>query len=136
MSKELKCNQITIRPFQDSMFLEFFNIDSDYSENQEYFRNDTLWLGFKSEAERVSKHYSKKFTQEWNKLVNLNADSDENFMGLIDKLLQDCSKDHSIDSQFILGNSCFTDQYVITPVFNTSKTLDYNEGIEVVISYI
>ncbi|HEY6143780.1 MAG TPA: hypothetical protein VIV55_10250 [Flavobacterium sp.] len=32
-----------------------FEIDSDFSENEEYFRDDTLELGFENEAERCSK---------------------------------------------------------------------------------
>ena len=32
-----------------------FNIDNDFTENVEYFREDTLELGFNNEADRVSK---------------------------------------------------------------------------------
>lgn len=32
-----------------------FNEDCDFTENEDYFREDTLELGFENEAERVSK---------------------------------------------------------------------------------
>ena len=34
--------------------------DSDFGENEEYFREDTIKLGFKNEAERVSTELFKK----------------------------------------------------------------------------
>jgi len=37
-----------------------FECDSDFSENVEYFRSDTLKKGFKNEAERVSTEIFKK----------------------------------------------------------------------------
>jgi hypothetical protein len=37
-----------------------FEQDNDFSENVEYYRNDTLELGFENEAERVSKEIYEK----------------------------------------------------------------------------
>ncbi len=39
---------------------EILEHDSDFGENEEYFREDTLKLGFKNEAERVSTELFKK----------------------------------------------------------------------------
>lgn len=50
----LSVNQIEISGCHKRMFVPFFSIDSDFLENQGYFREDTIELGFNNEAERCS----------------------------------------------------------------------------------
>ena len=44
----------------ENSFIDLFSFDSDFTENEEYFREDTLELGFKNEAERCSKELFEK----------------------------------------------------------------------------
>ena len=44
------CNAIN-----EKTLIPAFNEDCDFTENEDYFREDTLELGFENEAERVSK---------------------------------------------------------------------------------
>lgn len=46
------------KPNQESLMELFF--DLDFTENEEYYRKDTLKKGFKNEAERVIAELSKK----------------------------------------------------------------------------
>jgi len=45
----------------ETSLIEILETDSDFLENEEYFRPDTLKKGFKNEAERVSKEIFTKF---------------------------------------------------------------------------
>jgi len=38
---------------------EIFNLDADFTENEEYYRDDTLKLGFNNEADRIIDELSK-----------------------------------------------------------------------------
>ena len=67
--------------------------DMDFIENEEFFREDTLELGFENEAQRVAEELSQKFKE-----VNQN---------LINEVLT-C---HVGGSQFIVGNCTYTDNY-------------------------
>lgn len=129
-SKSLTVNVVTIKPFRENMFEEFLGIDGDFSENEEYFREDTLALGFRSEAHRVSKELNAKFTKEWYSRKNTD---DEQFEAFINECLEEACHVYAGDSQFILGNQSYTSDYVITTVSDFS---DYDEEITVVISYI
>ena len=40
--------------------VKLFDADADFTENEEYFRKDTLKLGYENEAERVVAEYLKK----------------------------------------------------------------------------
>lgn len=128
----LQVRTITVTPFAKNMFKEFFSIDSDYEENVEYFREDTLDLGYKNEAERCSEEYSKKFQERWR---NNEYQDDEGFYKLINDMLEECANDSSIDSTFYLGNSTYCNEYhitVIEPMVNTN----YDEDVTVVVSYV
>ena len=91
---------------------------------------DTLDLGFRSEAHRISKEMSAKFSKEWCKSKD---QSDEEFEALINEYLEKVANVYAGDSQFILGNDTYVSDYVITAVSDFS---DYGEEITVVISYI
>jgi len=45
----------------ETALVDILEQDNDFSENEEYYRPDTLALGFKNEAERVSKEIYEKF---------------------------------------------------------------------------
>lgn len=44
----------------ETSLIDILAQDNDFSENEDYFREDTLELGFKDEAERVSKEIFEK----------------------------------------------------------------------------
>ena len=44
--------------------IEIFLVDTDFKENEEYFRDDTIELGYENEAERVSEEIFNKFQYE------------------------------------------------------------------------
>jgi hypothetical protein len=123
----LVVNRVTIKPFFNDMFTEFFEIDSDFGENEEYFRKNTLRKGFENEAERVSKKLAKAFTKEWNKIEDKD---DETFIALIEKYLEVASNYSVKGNQFILGNTSYTSQYEFT------LSLKDNADVEVVVSHL
>tara|TARA_R110000744_G_scaffold312604_1_gene420001 strand:- start:1522 stop:1926 length:405 start_codon:yes stop_codon:yes gene_type:complete len=129
--QQLHVNTITIKPFQDDMFKEFLSIDSDFEENEEYFREDTISLGFENESERISKEYNELFIKQWNDTDDQN---DEYFSKLIGEYLEELAHKSIEGNQFILGNDTYTSDYKIT-IIQTDPT-DYDEEITIVISYI
>ena len=40
--------------------MDILSVDNDLTENEDYFRDDTMELGFESEADRIIKEYIKK----------------------------------------------------------------------------
>jgi len=105
MSNNLHVHHISIKGCNEKMFIPFFDIDSDFSENEEYYREDTLALGFKSEAERCSKElYDKHF---------LNEMLDEKTLS---DALEEASSIFYESTQFILGNQTYTSDYEISIV--------------------
>ena len=67
--------------------------DCDFSENEEYFREDTLELGFENEADRVGKEFADKYKEVTSKLIG--------------EVLEYSTG----DTQFIVGNGTYTDTY-------------------------
>ena len=55
MSLELNVIRIDKGSVNERTLIPFLEIDADFKENEEYFREDTIELGFKNEAERVAK---------------------------------------------------------------------------------
>ena len=47
----------------ENSLISILEQDNDFSENEDYFRIDTLELGFENEAERVSKEIFEKIKQ-------------------------------------------------------------------------
>ena len=126
----LVVNRVTIKPFFNNMFTEFFEIDSDFGENEEYFRKNTLSKGFENEAERVSKKLAKAFTKDWNKIEDKD---DETFITLIEKHLEVAANYSVKGNQFILGNTSYTSQYELSVISDGS---DWDADIEVVVSHL
>jgi len=104
MNYKLGVQQIDINGCNEKMFIDFFAVDSDFYENEEYWREDTLELGFNNEAERCSKElYDKYF-----------ADAPDGYMETLDAVLDEAAC-MSIDGcQFIAGNTTYTSEYYIT----------------------
>jgi ABC-type Fe3+-hydroxamate transport system substrate-binding protein len=67
--------------------------DMDFIENVEMFREDTIALGYENEAQRVGDEFAKKYTE-----VN-------------EKMIDDLLTCHVGGSQFIVGNTTFTEDY-------------------------
>jgi radical SAM superfamily enzyme YgiQ (UPF0313 family) len=60
--------------------MEIMEQDNDLTENEDYFQDDTLELGYESEADRILKEYIKengvpKTTTEYEKAFNKISDS-------------------------------------------------------------
>ena len=130
----LTVHTVTVKPFQENMFEEFLAIDGDFNENEDYFREDTISLGFRNEAHRLSKEWNEKFTKEWQSHEDTD---DEFFESFIDKYLEELAHVQvgrdDFQSQFILGNQTYTSDYVITTV---SDFIDYDAEITVVVSFM
>ena len=75
---------------------QIFEVDSDFTENTEYFRHDTLKKGFKTEAERVS-------SEIFNKLKSKYKGDEE---GLVDAMIKEVFKVNNF-----IGNSSFYGNY-------------------------
>ena len=63
--------------------MEIMEQDNDLTENEDYFQEDTLTLGFESEADRIVKEYIKengvpKTTTEYEKAFNKISESISN----------------------------------------------------------
>jgi hypothetical protein len=56
--------QIDKNGLGEHSFIEIFSGDEDFTNNEEYFREDTLDLGYRDEAERVSKEIFHKAKEE------------------------------------------------------------------------
>ena len=59
---EIKDEEVTKEDLIDLFF------DNDFTENEEYFREDTLKLGYKSEAERLATEFLEKDMPAFDKM--------------------------------------------------------------------
>tara|TARA_R100000306_G_C4346665_1_gene127992 strand:- start:86 stop:517 length:432 start_codon:yes stop_codon:yes gene_type:complete len=122
MKTKLIVNQISIEGYNEKMFVPFFKIDNDFSENEEYFRKDTIPLGFENEAERCSKElYDKYFSEDY-----------DGYQETLEMALEEGSSYNVGGSQFILGNDTYIQQYEITAICLDNHHNDYI----VIISYM
>tara|TARA_R110000772_G_scaffold60978_1_gene137437 strand:- start:186 stop:569 length:384 start_codon:yes stop_codon:yes gene_type:complete len=102
----LYVHHILIKGCHERMFIPLFDIDSDFSENEEYYREDTLTLGFKNESERCSKElYDKHFLDE--SLLHP-------YKRTLSHAFHDASGVSINGNQFILGNKTYTSEYEIS----------------------
>lgn len=70
--------QIDKGDVNEASLIPIFENDSDFSENEEYFREDTLEKGYENEAERVSEEIFNKHKDEF--------EGDER--GLVDEMVK------------------------------------------------
>ena len=107
--RNLEVDHIEISGCNERMFIPFFDLDSDFSENEEYFREDTLELGFKNESERCSKELFQKFEDEFYK--------EEAYIEVLRQALDEAAQYYlegaECETQHIVGNSSYTSSYDI-----------------------
>jgi hypothetical protein len=121
MNVTLNVSQITIEGCNENMFVPFFEIDADFSDNQEYFREDTISLGYENEAERCSEELYKKHFE----------DGADGYGETLQTALEEGAEMSINGNQFILGNTTYTSQFNISVV-----CVDRNENeYEVIIAY-
>lgn len=94
-----------------------FNIDLDFCENKEYFRKDTLNLGYKDESERCAKEIYKKYSHIGSPEIRLT------------KMMEDIPEYSNGMQTFILGNSNYSGDYAY-------DILDVGDKLILVIAYI
>ena len=101
----LQVNLIEIDGCNEEMFVGFFELDADFGENEDYFREDTLELGFENEAERCSKELYEKYF----------GDGDyDGYSETLQTALKEAG-DYCVDgTQHIVGNTTYTSQSDIT----------------------
>ena len=116
MSCKLDINQVDVTGCNEKMFVEFFSIDSDFSDNEEYFREDTLKLGFNNEAERCSKELFDKFKEKFNK---------GNYSDVLDEALEEAAQRSVEGNQFILSNNTYTSEFYISMICIDEKERNY-----------
>ena len=115
----LVVNQFEIEGCHKEMFVPFFEMDSDFMENEEYFREDTLGLGYKNEAHRCSEELYNEFFPDGEY---------DGFVETLSVALEHGAHMNPGGSQFILGNQCYTADYDITLV----RTIGYDNYVVVV----
>lgn len=108
----LHVHQISIKGCHKEMFIPFFDIDSDFSENEEYYRDDTLVLGFKNESERCSKEFYDRYFPTG----DCKTFGDGMYIKTLSDALEDASVVSNDGNQFILGNQTYTSDYEISLV--------------------
>jgi hypothetical protein len=79
----------------ENSLYDLFAMDNDFSENEDFYREDTLSLGFKDEAERVSKE-----------IFDIFKDIEDEF-DRVQKMF-----DKVFDIRFFVGQSTFYGSYV------------------------
>lgn len=115
MNYKLSVTQFEINGYHEKMFVDFFAYDSDFYENEEYFREDTLELGFKNEAERCSKELYEKYF----------SDAPDGYIETLDAALEEAAC-YSIDGcQFIAGNTTYTSEYYISLICMDDRNNEY-----------
>ena len=122
--RELKVKVIDIKPFEDDMFSEFLELDSDFSDDDFDF--------------------NKKYTDKFKELMSL-MNNNVSTLKVIGNLLEEITSDYSTHnhSQFLLGNLTYVSDYKFTIVNALELSLckidgvkTYNEVIKVVVSYL
>jgi hypothetical protein len=123
MRAELDVHQHTINGCNNKMFISFLSIDNDFSENEEYFREDTLSLGFESEAERCSEELYDKFFPKGEYT---------NYEETLSEALNYAAEVSVNGNQFILGNQTYTSNFEISLVCTNENQNEY----EVIVSRV
>jgi hypothetical protein len=113
----LNVTQVSVEGYHEKMFVEFFSIDSDFSENKEYWREDTLKLGYKNESERCS-------AELWEKLGGAEF-FEEDYQHQLGEALEKAANYSFDGTQHILGNGTYTAQYDITTICIDDNNNEY-----------
>jgi len=115
MNYKLSVTQFEINGNNENMFVDFFAHDSDFYENEEYWREDTLTLGFNNEAERCSKELYEKYF----------SDAPDGYIETLDAALEEAAEYSVNGTQFIAGNKTYTSEYYITLICIDDHHNDY-----------
>lgn len=125
MRNELNVTNINIEGTNPKMFKSFFEIDSDFGENVDYFRPDTIELGYENEAERCSEELYEKYFSEA-------PDGHMETLGIALEEGANFVSNNGYLTQFLLGNSTHVTDYKISIICTNSHDNEY----VVVISYL
>ncbi|MEK6829784.1 MAG: hypothetical protein AABY15_06720 [Nanoarchaeota archaeon] len=123
MQYDLNVHEVQISGCNEKMFKEFFEIDADFSENEDYFREDTTDLGFENEAERCSKELFKKYEKKFY--------GKEAYADVLKNALDKAANYHAGDTQFILGSSTYTSKYEISIICTNEEENEYTVIVSV-----
>lgn len=115
----LQVNQIEVDGCNKEMFRSFLEMDGDFNENEECFREDTLELGFENEAQRCSHELFKKYEKDFYK---------GEYIDVLEKVLEEAGHMCGGGSQHIYGNGTYTAQSELTVI-----CLDEHENNYVVV---
>ena len=74
---------------RETSLIPILEVDADFKENKEQFREDTIKLGFKNEAERVSKEIFDKFKGHNNYAHRDQIESDYDENNLLSEMLNE-----------------------------------------------
>ena len=116
MQHTLEVRQLEISGCNERMFIPFFSIDSDFEENQEYFRPDTLELGFENESERCSKELYDKYKDQF-----YIDGYEETLSAALEEAANYCIE----GGQHYIGNDTYTSDYNITLICTDDHHNDY-----------
>jgi hypothetical protein len=118
--RKLEVDNIVISGCNERMFIPFFNIDSDFSENEEYFREDTLELGFGSESERCSKELFEKFEKDFYERA---------YIEVLEEALEEAANYYlegaEGNTHHIVGNTSYTSSYEIQVICTDEHKNEY-----------
>jgi len=87
------------RMVDKSALIDVFDLDSDFMENEEYFREDTLELGYQNESERCADEVYKAHKDIVDPVERL------------EKMLEDVPEYSNGEQTFIIGNSNHSGDY-------------------------
>ena len=103
MRGEVSLRMITITKIDKFMFEAILDGDSDFSENEEYFREDTLELGYENESQRCSEELYDMHIKKLKKGKTL--------LSAIEDAVEDVMTYSTGGTQFIAGNWTYSSGY-------------------------
>jgi len=113
---DLDVNRVEVNGCNKEMFIEFFGIDADFSENEEYFREDTIELGFENEAERCSQELYEKYKDKFYEGA---------YEEVLAEALEEAGNKCIEGGQHIIGNSTYTSKSDINIVCVDAEENNY-----------
>lgn len=91
----------------EKTLIQMIDIDADFSENEEYFRDDTISLGYTNESERISKEFFEKLSVKFNDEQTLLSELVNSIFNIDNFILN-----NENDSQFEITETL--DKYVVS----------------------
>jgi len=103
MRGEVSLSMITITKIDKFMFTAILDGDSDFSENEDYFREDTLDLGYENESQRCSEELYNQHIKKLKKGKTL--------LSSIEAAVEEVMEYSTGGTQFIAGNWTYSGGY-------------------------